>query len=100
MKRFLAMLLACILTIGALAVPAMADETSDESGNNDSGDIIDIGDIDLTDVTNGEYATIAEGDWRVVMGANLTDEQRAQVFGVFGITDFEYSDRFLTVSND
>ena len=100
MKRFLAMLLACILTIGALAVPAMADETSDESGNTDSGDIIDIGDIDLTDVTNGEYATIAEGDWRVVMGANLTDEPRAQVFGVFGITDFEDSDRFLTVSND
>lgn len=42
-----------------------------------------------------------EGDWRVVIGADLTEEERAEVFSIFGIVeDGLDARRVLTVTND
>lgn len=51
------------------------------------------------DVTGGDYTTIKEGDWRVVMGADLTSEQRAQVYSVFGIENADGDPHMLNVTN-
>lgn len=53
----------------------------------------------IGDVTGGEYTTMKEGDWRVVMGADLTNEERTQVYSIFGLdSDFD-SSKLLTVTN-
>ncbi len=51
------------------------------------------------DVTGGDYTTIEEGDWRVVMGADLSEEQRAQVYAIFGIENADGDDHLLNVTN-
>ncbi|MCH5279398.1 MAG: DUF1002 domain-containing protein [Christensenellaceae bacterium] len=47
----------------------------------------------------GDYVTMAEGDWRVVMGADLTDAQRAQVYAIFGLSGEVPAGNVLTVTN-
>ena len=40
-----------------------------------------------------------DGDYRIVFGADLTDEQRSQVIGMFGIQGEVDENRILTVTN-
>ncbi len=78
--------------------PAQTDEVQPTA---EPESAVEPTDMVIDDVTEGEYATIAEGDWRVVIGANLSDEQKAQVLAIFGVEQSdENADKFLTVTND
>ena len=46
-----------------------------------------------------DYVTMKPGDWRVVMGADLTPEQRAQVYAAFGLKGEIDASKILTVTN-
>ena len=52
-----------------------------------------------SDEKHDDYVTMKPGDWRVVMGADLTDEQRAQVYAVFGLKGELDASKILTVTN-
>ena len=47
---------------------------------------------------NSAFA-MEDGDYRIVFGADLTDEQRSQVIGMFGIQGEVDENRILTVTN-
>lgn len=48
----------------------------------------------------GSVFAMDEGDWRIVIGADLTDEERAEIFGFFGVNEAEAeARRVLSVTN-
>ncbi|MBQ2190899.1 MAG: DUF1002 domain-containing protein [Clostridia bacterium] len=54
----------------------------------------------ILEITGSAFA-MEENDWRIVIGADLTDEERAEVFGIFGIVEDGLDERkVLTVTNE
>lgn len=103
MKRIICAIFAIVFTIvslsGAISGSALAEgETSSPTQIPATGEPVQ--EPTVTDVTNGEYVTMLEGDWRVVMGADLTDEQRAQVYSIFGLTEGVDEEHLMTVTNE
>lgn len=54
--------------------------------------------VGIFGAANSAFA-MEDGDYRIVFGADLTDEQRSQVIGMFGIQGEVDENRILTVTN-
>ena len=54
--------------------------------------------VGIFGAANSAFA-MEDGDYRIVFGADLTDEQRSQVIGMFGMQGEVDENRILTVTN-